>query len=109
MFTRIKLVLAVFLAILVGVLIFWNILVRAENKSLKTAKTVLESNNQLLISKMKRAYDDKVEYSRKAQELEDLAKRAVNFDWHRDISNDELILWLHENAIRVQGSRARAN
>lgn len=109
MLNRIVLFIACFLAILAVLLFGWSTYQSKRIKSLETAKTNLEANNQLLISKMKRAYDDKVELGRKNQELENLAKRSVGFDWNRDISSDELVLWLHENAVRVQGNRARAD
>jgi predicted transcriptional regulator len=109
MLNRIVLFLACFFAILSGVLLGVNKYQSKRIDTLETARTSLEANNQLLISKMKRAYDDKVELGRKNQELESLAKRSVGFDWNRDISSDELVLWLHENAVRVQRDRARAD
>lgn len=109
MLNRIVLILACFFAILSGVLLGVYKYQSKRIDTLETAKTTLQANNQLLISKMKRAYDDKVELGRKNQELESLAKRSVGFDWNRDISSDELVLWLHENAVRVQGNRARAD
>ncbi len=91
---KILLILACFFAILVVLLFGWSTYQSKRIKSLETAKTSLEANNQLLISKMKRAYDDKVELGRKYEELENLAKHSVNFDWDRDISNDVIILKL---------------
>lgn len=77
--------------------------------SLETSNTSLRTNNNFLIKKVEREHNDKMELGRKNQELESLAKHSVDFDWSRDISRDELVLWLRENAIRVQGSRARAD
>jgi hypothetical protein len=77
--------------------------------SLETSNMGLQTNNNFLIKKIEREHNDKVEISRKNQELENLAKRSVGFDWNRDISSDELVLWLHENAVRVQRDRARAD
>ena len=109
MLARIRLILGVFLVAGVAILLFWINIQSKKIKSLQEAKNTLEMNNNVLLTRIKREHDDKVEYSRKAQELEDLAKRAVNFDWNRDISNDELVIWLRENSIRVQGSRKRAD
>lgn len=106
---KILLYVACFFAILSGILLGVYKYQSKRIDTLETAKTTLQANNQLLISKMKRAYDDKVEISRKFEELENLAKHSVNFDWNTDISSDEPTLWLRENAIRVQRDRARAD
>lgn len=106
---KIKVILAIFFAFLVGVLSFWIYLQGKQIKSLKDAKNTLEMNNNMLITRLEREHNDKLEISRKNQELESLAKRSVGFDWTRDISNDELVLWLHKNAVQVQRDRARTD
>lgn len=92
------------------VLLFgWSTYQSKRIKSLETAKTSLEANNQLLISKMKRAYDDKVELGRKIDKLQALAKTDSDFDWSRDISNSLVVGWLRENADSIQRARARTD
>lgn len=66
-------------------------------------------NNNVLVNRLERERNDALEISRKNRELEALAKHSVNFDWNTDISNDELVLWLHKNAIQIQGSRKTAD
>lgn len=109
MLNRIVLFIACFLAILAVLLFGWSTYQSKRIKSLETAKTSLEANNQLLISKMKRAYDDKVELGRKVEELKKVAKTDTDFDWSADISNTFVVRWLHENANQVRGTRARAD
>lgn len=106
---KILLILACFLAILAFFLFGWSTYQSKRIKSLETAKTSLEANNQLLISKMKRAYDDKVELGRKIDKLQALAKADSDFDWSRDISGSIVVGWLRENADSVQRARARAD
>ena len=106
---KILLILACFFAILVALLFGWSTYQSKRIKSLETAKTSLEANNQLLISKMKRAYDDKVELGRKIDKLQALAKTDSDFDWSRDISGSLIVGWLRENADSVQRARARAD
>lgn len=109
MLNRIVLFIACFLAILAVFLFGWSTYQSKRIKSLETAKTSLEANNQLLISKMKRAYDDKVELGRKIDKLQALAKTDSDFDWSRDISGSIVVGWLRENADSVQRARARAD
>lgn len=109
MLNRISLFLACFFAILAGVLIFMYKIQGWELTNVRADNTTLQNNNNLLITRLEREHNDKVELGRKNQELESLAKHSVGFDWNRDISNDELVLWLHENAVQVQRDRARAD
>lgn len=109
MLNKIFIFLACFFAILAVCLFFWVNIQGKRIDSLKTAKNTLEANNNLLLTRLEREHNDKVELGRKNQELENLAKHSVDFDWNRDISSDGVVLWLHENAIRVQGNRKRAD
>ena len=109
MLNRIVLILACFFAILSGVLIGVYKYQSKRIDTLQEAKTTLQANNQLLINKMKRAYDDKVELGRKIDKLQALAKTDSDFDWSRDISNSLIVGWLRENADSVQRARARAD
>lgn len=99
---KIKLILAcVFIALVV---ILLGIITYQSNRidTLKTAKNGLEANNQLLINKMKRAYDDKMEISRKIEQLESMAKNDANFDWSFDISNSDVVKFLRENSGQIR-------
>lgn len=109
MMNKILLFLACFLGVTVIILGFLYNLQSGRIDSLETSNMGLQTNNNFLIKKIEREHNDALEISRKNRELENLAKRAVGFDWNTDISNDELVLWLHENAVRVQGSRTRAD
>lgn len=109
MLNKILLFLACFFGVLAVILVFWCNLQSGRIDSLKTSNTGLQTNNNFLIKKIEREHNDKVEISRKYEELENLAKHSVNFDWNTDISSDEPTLWLRENAIRVQRDRTRAD
>ena len=109
MLNKILLFVACFFAILAGILIFMYKIQGWELTNVRADNTTLQSNNNLLITRLEREHNDKLEISRKQKELEDLAKHSVDFDWDRDISSDVISLWLRENAIRVQRDRARAD
>ena len=100
---------ACFFAILAGVLIFMYKIQGWELTNVRADNTTLQSNNNLLITRLEREHNDKVELGRKNKELENLAKSVVDFDWNRDISSDVVVLWLHDNALQVQGNRKRAD
>jgi len=99
---RTKLILACFFALGVACLLFVVSLQSKRIEALQSAKNTLQANNQLLIDKMKRAYNDKMELSRKTKELEVLAKRDVSFDWNADISRSDIVSWLRENSNSVR-------
>ena len=109
MMNKILLFLACFFGCTAAILGFLYNLQSGRIDSLETSNMGLQTNNNFLIKKIEREHNDKVEISRKYEELENLAKRSVNFDWNTDISSDEPTLWLRENAIRVQRDRARAD
>lgn len=109
MLNRIALILACFFGCTTMIIGFLYNLQSGRIDSLETSNTSLQANNNFLIKKVEREHNDKMELGRKNQELESLAKHSVDFDWNRDISRDELVLWLRENAVRVSGSRARAD
>lgn len=97
-----KLILACFFALGVACLLFVVSLQSKRIEALQSAKNTLQANNQLLIDKMKRAYNDKMELSRKTKELEALAERDVSFDWNADISRSDIVSWLRENSNSVR-------
>ena len=106
---RTKLILACFFALGVACLLFVVSLQSKRIEALQSAKNTLQANNQLLIDKMKRAYNDKMELGRKIEELKKVASADAGFDWSADISNTFVVRWLHENADKVRGTRARAD
>lgn len=99
---KIKLILTAFFAILMMILLLIISFQAKRIDALRTAKTNLEANNQLLISKMQRAYDDKMEISRKIEQLESMAKNDANFDWSFDISNSDVVKFLRENSGQIR-------
>lgn len=72
--------------LLLGVIYYKN---TAEEQ--ERIKCVYEQNNQALITKLRKVYDDKVATDLRIQELEKSAKEDVDFDWHTDISNSPVI------------------
>lgn len=99
---KIKLILAGFFALGIGCLLFVVSLQSKKIEALQSAKNTLQANNQILIDKIKRAYNDKLELSRKTKELEALAERDVSFDWNADISDTDVVVWLRQNANSVR-------
>jgi hypothetical protein len=57
-------------------------------------KSVYEGNNQVLIGKLRKVYDDKVATDKRIQELEKRAKEDTSFDWYSDISSSPVVLEL---------------
>lgn len=56
------------------------------------------ANNELLISRMREVYNDKVETDRRNAELEKAAlEDKAYFDWNADISNSAVIKRLQAN------------
>lgn len=109
MVARIKLILAVFLLVGALILLLWINIQGKQIKTLRDAKNTLEMNNNVLISRLEREHNDKVELSRKNRELEALAKRDIGFDWNTPIADTLVVRRLYENAIQVQRDRARAD
>lgn len=54
-------------------------------------KDVYCANNQVLITRIKKVYDDKVATDLRIKELEERAKEDLAFDWGVDISNSPVI------------------
>lgn len=102
MLNRIITFLAFFFAIVAVILGFMYKVQSNTINTLETAKTALEANNQLLISKLEREHNDKVELGRKVKELEEVANNDTDFDWHRDISNSAVVKFLRENANKIR-------
>lgn len=97
------------LAVSVCFLLLWADIQSKRIDSLKDAKNTLQANNELLIKNIRRSYNDKMEISRKYEELEKMAKSDSYFDWNHDISHTDVVKFLHENSNRVQGIRTRTD
>lgn len=109
MLNKISLFLATFLGVLAVILFFWTQIQAGRITSLESQKNTLKANNNVLINRLEREHNDKVALGEKIEQLEQLAKTDTNFDWNTRIADTSVVRWLRENAIRVQGSRARAD
>lgn len=78
-----------------------------EIKELQNKLTVAVQNEDMYKKKLEREHNDRVEISKRNEELEAAAKADASFDWYADISNTDIVKQLRENAIRVSGSRTR--
>ena len=64
----------------------------------KRMKEFYNANNQLLIKKMKEAYDEKMETDKRIKELQEEAEKDRNvFDWYHPIGNTNVIKRLQAN------------
>ena len=96
-----KLIIACFFALLIGGLFFWIYIQNQKIDSLERAKNTLEANNNLLLNRLEREHNDKLEVSRKNEEL----KAKINndksgFDWHYNLNSNPVLLEfkrLHQN------------
>lgn len=109
MLNRIALFFAYFFGVLAVVCIFWINIQGKRIDSLESSKKMLESNTNFLIKRVEREHNDKVELSSKYEKLKQMAKADTDFDWSADISRSDVVMWLRKNAVRVSGSRARAD
>lgn len=92
MLNKILLFLACFFGVLAVVCIFWINIQGKRIDSLKSAKTMLESNNNLLIKKLEKEHNDKLEVSRRAAEIEKAIKADKSgFDWNYDLSANPVL------------------
>ena len=71
--------------------------------------SVAEKNADTLKKTLEREHNDKIELGKRNEELEAAAKADTSFDWRADIASSDVVKQLRENAIRVSGSRARAD
>lgn len=90
---KILLYVACFFAILAGVLIFWVRLQSNRIDTLQAAKTTLEANNNLLINRLEKEHNDKVEVSRTNELLRKQIKAdKTGFDWNYDLTSNPVLL-----------------
>lgn len=85
------LIIATFVAIFFGFVAYYYKNVAEEQERLKD---VYCANNQVLITRIKKVYDDKVATDKRNKELEKRAKEDTSFDWYYDISNNPVVLEL---------------
>lgn len=92
MMNKILLFLACFFGITAVILVFWCNLQSGRIDSLKSAKTMLESNNNLLIKKLEKEHNDKLEVGRRAEEIEKAIKKDTSgFNWNYDLSANPVL------------------
>lgn len=82
---------AILLAIFLGLVAYFY---KNQAEEQERLKDVYCANNQVLITRIKKVYDDKVATDRKIRELEQRAKEDLVFDWNVDISSSPVILEL---------------
>jgi hypothetical protein len=80
---------AILLAIFFGLVAYFY---KSQAEEQERLKDVYMGNNQLLLTKIKKVYDDKVATDLRIKELEQEAiKDKEVFDWNIDISNTNVI------------------
>lgn len=90
---RIVLFIACFFAILAGALIFWIRLQSNRIDTLQAAKTTLEANNNLLINRLEKEHNDKLELSKRTAEIEEAIKKDTSgFDWNYNLSDNSVLV-----------------
>ena len=98
---KIKLILGCFLVALIGGLLFVVSYQSHKIDTLKTAKNVLEANNQVLLNRLEKEHNDKLEISKKNKQLKaTIDNYKGDFDWRANISSDPVLLEfkrLHQN------------
>ena len=93
MLNKILIFLACFFAILAVCLFFWVNIQGKRIDSLKSAKTMLESNNNLLINRLEREHNDKMEVDRRAKAIAEAVKKSTgDFDWYYNLSNNSVLI-----------------
>lgn len=86
---------AILLAIFLGLVAYFY---KNQAEEQERLKDVYMGNNQLLLTKIKKVYDDKVATDSRIKELEQEAiKDKEVFDWNIDISNTNVIKRLQAN------------
>lgn len=85
-------VILILLALLVACC-FFMYMQRTEIKSVRNDNAVLYGNNSILVQRLRRSNDDKVELSRTNEILKnEIKKDKTGFDWHFDLSANPVLL-----------------
>ena len=93
MLNKILTILACFLGVVVAILLLWVYLQGQRIDSLKTAKNTLEANNNILINRLEKEHNDKLEVDRRAKEIEKAIKADTSgFNCHYDLSNNPVLV-----------------
>ena len=90
---KILLILACFFAILSGVLLGVYKYQSKRIDTLQEAKITLQANNNLLINRLEKEHNDKVEVSRTNELLRKQIKAdKTGFDWNYDLTSNPVLL-----------------
>lgn len=93
MLNRIVLFIACFFAILSGVLLGVYKYQSKRIDTLQEAKITLQANNNLLINRLEKEHNDKVEVSRTNELLRKQIKAdKTGFDWHYNLESNPVLL-----------------
>lgn len=88
-----KLILALFFAVVVALGVFVINLQRNEINSLRAEKSVLIGNNNLLINKLRKTYNDNEKLAASNRKLQQAIKTDKSgFDWHYDLTSNSVLL-----------------
>ena len=92
MLNKILLFLACFFGCTTMVIGFLYNLQSGRIDSLETSNTSLRANNNLLIKKLEKEHNDKLEVSRRAEEIEKAIKKDTSgFNWDYDLSANPVL------------------
>lgn len=92
MMNKILLFLACFFGVTAIILGFWCNLQSGKIDSLETSNTSLRANNNLLINRLEKEHNDKLEVSRRAEEIEKAIKKDTSgFNWNYDLSANPVL------------------
>ena len=79
---------ATLMAIFLGLVAYYY---KNQSEEQERLKNVYLGNNQVLLTRIKKVYDDKVATDLRIKELEKRAKEDLAFDWSVDISDSPVI------------------
>ncbi|MBQ8677431.1 MAG: hypothetical protein IJ529_03045 [Alphaproteobacteria bacterium] len=94
--------LILFLGVFVAALWFWGSLLSQRLEELKNQNSALIANNNILLNRLTRSYNDKIELEKQNRDLEELARTDAAFDWNADISNSDVVIRLRQNANKIR-------
>lgn len=93
MLNKILLFLACFFGCTTMIISFLYNLQSGRIDSLETSNTHLQAINNLLIKKLEKEHNDKLEVSRRAEEIEKAIKKDTSgFDWNYDLSANPVLV-----------------
>ena len=93
MLNRVVLFVACFLALVAVLLFVWCSIQSNRIKSLQALKTSLEANNNILINRLEKEHNDKVELGKRTEELEKaIMADTSGFNWDYDLSANNVLL-----------------